>query len=123
MMIAEIAGYHVSTCQLDQAPSSSTCSACQTCPDFQAAPLNFVGMNTIRNFALGATAATLARYTWSSVYDVQPPSSYTICTTGHGTIYTVDETNPTAECVSVKDGRLVAVGSRGKFMFDYKRHR
>ena len=93
------------------------------CPDSQAAPLNFVGMNIIRNFALGATAATLARYTWSSVYHIQPPSSYTVCTTGHGTIYTVDETNPTAECVSVKDGRLVAVGSRGKFVFDYKRNR
>ncbi|KAF9780179.1 amidohydrolase family-domain-containing protein [Thelephora terrestris] len=69
-------------------------------------------MNLVRNFALGLTTATLARYTWSSIYDAKFPSSYTVCTTGHGTIYTVDEMNPTAECVSVKDGRLVAVGPR-----------
>ena len=71
-------------------------------------------MNLARNFALGATAASLARYTWSSVYDVRYPSSYTVCTTGNGTIYTVDQINPTAECISVKDGRLAAVGSRGE---------
>ena len=70
-------------------------------------------MNLVRNFALGVTTATLARYAWSSVYDVRYPSSYTVCTTGNGTIYTVDEANPTAECISVKDGRLVAIGSRG----------
>ena len=72
-------------------------------------------MNLVRNFALGLTTATLARYTWSSVYDVKYPSSYSLCTTGNGTIYTVDETNPTAECVSVKDGRLVAIGSKGEY--------
>lgn len=74
-------------------------------------------MNLARNFALGVATATLARYTFSSAYDVTYPSSYTVCTTGNGTIYTVDETNPTAECISVKDGRLVAIGSRGKFLF------
>lgn len=70
-------------------------------------------MGLVRNFVFGVTAATLARYTWSSAYDVRYPSSYTVCTTGNGTIYTVDDTNPTAECISVKDGRLVAIGSRG----------
>ena len=79
-------------------------------------------MNLVRNFALGATAATLARYTWSTVYDVRYPSSYAVCTTGNGTIYTVDETSPTAECISVKDGRLVAVGSRGESLPSCKRH-
>ena len=79
-------------------------------------------MNLVRNFALGAATATLARYTLGSVYDVRYPPSYTVCTTGNGTIYTVDETNPTAECISVKDGRLVAIGSRGKFLFNYKRY-
>ena len=70
-------------------------------------------MNLARNFALGVATATLARYTLSSVHNVRYPSSYTVCITGNGTIYTVDETNPTAECISIKDGRLVAVGSRG----------
>ncbi|KAF9652242.1 hypothetical protein BDM02DRAFT_234555 [Thelephora ganbajun] len=69
-------------------------------------------MNLVRNFALGVTTATLVRYTWSSVYGDRYPSSYAVCTTGNGTIYTVDETNPTAECISVRDSRLVAVGSR-----------
>ena len=75
----------------------------------------------MRNFALGATTAALARYTWSSVYDVRYPSSYTVCTTGNGTIYTVDRINPTAECISVKDGRLTAIGSRGEFLSACKR--
>ena len=80
------------------------------------------GMNLVRNFALGVTTATLAHYTWSSVYDVRYPSSYAVCTAGNGTIYTVNEISPTAECISVKDGRLVAVGSRGKFLFSYNRY-
>lgn len=79
-------------------------------------------MNLVRNFALGVATATLARYTLSSVHGVRYPPSYIVCTTGNGTIYTVDETNPTAECISVKDGRLVAIGSRGKFLFSYKRN-
>lgn len=78
-------------------------------------------MNLVRNFALGITAASLARYALNPVYDVRYPSSYTVCTTGNGTIYTVDETNPTAECISVKDGRLAAIGSRGHFPFAHKR--
>ena len=77
------------------------------------------GMNLARNFAFGATAAALARYTWSSVYDVRYPSSYVVCTTGNGTIYTVDQINPTAECISVNDGRLAAVGSRGESLSSY----
>jgi len=76
----------------------------------------------VRNFAFGATTAALARYAWSSAYDVTYPSSYTVCTTGGGTIYTVDQTNPTAECISVKGGRMVAVGSRGKSLSSYRRH-
>jgi len=75
-------------------------------------------MNLVRNFALGVTTATLARYTWNSVSDVRYPSSYAVCTTGNGTIYTVDETNPTAECISVKDGRLVAIGSKGESLLN-----
>lgn len=80
-----------------------------------------MGMNLVRNFALGITAAGLARYALNPAYDVRYPSSYVVCTTGNGTIYTVDETNPTAECISVKDGRLAAIGSRGHFLFTHKR--
>ena len=79
-------------------------------------------MNLVRNFAFGVTAATLARYTWSTVYGVRYPSSYAVCTTGNGTIYTVDEINPTAECISIRDGRLVAVGSRGEPLPSCKRY-
>jgi len=79
-------------------------------------------MNLFRNFALGVTTATLARYTWSSVYDVRYPSSYTVCTTGNGTVYTVDEANPTAECISIKDGRLIAIGSRGESLSSCERY-
>ena len=78
-------------------------------------------MKITHNFALGVTTAALARYTWSSVYDVRYPSSYTVCTTGNGTIYTVDQINPTAECISVKDGRLAAIGSRGESFFVYRK--
>lgn len=78
-------------------------------------------MSLVRNFVLGVTAAALASYTLYSVYDVRYPPSYTVCTTGNGTIYTVDEANPVAECISVKDGRLVAIGSRGYFLFNHKR--
>ena len=77
-------------------------------------------MNLFRNFALGVTTATVARYAWSSAYGVKYPSLYAVCTTGNGTIYTVDAANPTAECVSVKDGRLIAVGSRGEQLSDDK---
>jgi hypothetical protein len=79
-------------------------------------------MNLVRNFALGATSAALARYTWSSVYDIGYPSSYTVCTTGNGTIYIVDETNPTAECISIEGGRLVAIGSRGESLSGSKKY-
>jgi hypothetical protein len=77
-------------------------------------------MSLTRNFAFGVTTALLARYIYTSVYDIEHPSSYTVCTTGDGSIYTVDDANPTAECISIKDGRLVAVGSRGEPMFDFK---
>lgn len=78
-------------------------------------------MNLVRNFVLGVTTASLARYTWTSFYGVKYPASYTVCTTEGGIIYTVDEANPTAECISVKDGRLVAVGSRGELLFSFER--
>lgn len=116
-MIAEIAGCHV-----DQLPLLLR----------RVFNLNFCflpvelspqrGMNLVRNFALGATAATLARYTWTSVSGVEYPSSYTVCTTGNGTIYTVDQINPTAECISVKDGRLTAIGSRSESLSTYERY-
>lgn len=80
-------------------------------------------MNLLRNFALGVTTATLARHTWNSFYSAKYPSSYNVCTTGSGIIYTVDEANPTAECISVKDGRLVAVGPRGESPFGFERSR
>ena len=80
-------------------------------------------MNLVRNFVFGVTTATLARYTWSSIYNAKYPSSYAVCTTGGGIIYTVNEANPTAECISVKDGRLVAVGSRGESLFSFERYK
>lgn len=42
------------------------------------------------------------------------PDSYAICTNG-GTIYTVDEHKPTAECILVRKDRIHAVGSRGAY--------
>ena len=78
-------------------------------------------MNLVRNFALGVTTAAFARYAWSSVYDIRYPSTYAVCTTENGAIYTVDEANPTAECISVKDGRLVVIGSRGESLSGCKR--
>lgn len=81
------------------------------------------GMNLIRNFVLGITTATLTRYIWSSFHSVKYPTPYTVCTTEGGIIYTVDEANPTAECISIDNGRLVAVGSRGEFLFRLERYR
>lgn len=77
-------------------------------------------MNFVRNLALGVTAAILAHHTWGSVFSVKYPTSYVVCATGGGTIYTVDEGNPTAECISVKDGRLAAVSSRGESLFSFE---
>lgn len=49
------------------------------------------------------------------------PDSYAICTDG-GTIYTVDEKQPSAECLLVRRDRLHAVGSRGVCSKQYRQH-
>lgn len=42
------------------------------------------------------------------------PSEYILCSNGNGTIYTVDENNPRAECLVVRGSRIVSAGSFGK---------
>ena len=41
------------------------------------------------------------------------PRSYVVCSNS-GNIYTVDSSNPRAECFSVKNGRILAVGDYGQ---------
>lgn len=43
-------------------------------------------------------------------FSYQSQSSYLVCSPS-GNIYTVDETNPRAECISVRDARITSVGS------------
>lgn len=46
------------------------------------------------------------------------PKTYALCSR-EGGIYTVDENQPTAECIVIHDSRILSVGSLGKLLLSH----
>lgn len=46
------------------------------------------------------------------------PKTYALCSR-EGGIYTVDENQPTAECIVINDSRILSVGSLGKLLLSH----